>query len=257
MKILSNLIDLSPIEVKIYNYIVINAPDVVKMSIQKLAQETYTSTATVLRFCKKYGCSGFAEFKYVLKEELNISKDNPNLFFGNNSNDVLDFFQKQIFNDDFKKSIFEAAKLLSTKSLLIFVGMGNSNILCEYACLYFSYLFNLSFRIEDIVNYPFDYFPKELINNTCIVALSISGETRELLNYVTGYSKANCSLISITANANSTLANLSDVAITYTLPSIVNNNNNLTSQVPCMYIIERLATEVNNIRNGNYNAQNS
>lgn len=39
-------------------------------SIRELAHDTHVSTATVIRFCKKMGCSGFLELKYKLKYQI-------------------------------------------------------------------------------------------------------------------------------------------------------------------------------------------
>ena len=41
------------------------------MSIQTFAAAVSYSTATVLRFCKKLGYSGFAELKYTLRQQTN------------------------------------------------------------------------------------------------------------------------------------------------------------------------------------------
>ena len=55
-------------ETYVYNYVVKNTKKVLSESIRELANHTNVSTATVIRFCKKVGCSGFTELKYKLKE---------------------------------------------------------------------------------------------------------------------------------------------------------------------------------------------
>ena len=42
--------------------------------MQEVAQELYTSPASMIRFCKKLGFSGFSEFKAALKLELSKAK---------------------------------------------------------------------------------------------------------------------------------------------------------------------------------------
>jgi DNA-binding MurR/RpiR family transcriptional regulator len=44
------------------------------MRIRELADETYVSTATILRFCRKVNYEGFSEFKVKLKMQLNDFK---------------------------------------------------------------------------------------------------------------------------------------------------------------------------------------
>ena len=249
MTLFNNLPDLSDVELYIYNYILANSQSVTYMSIQKLAKATNTSTASILRFCRKFGCDGFSEFKFKLREEL--AKNNVNIQpeMGNDLHDIINFFQNQANSEEFKRSIQKAAAILENKDLILFVGMGSSNVMAEYGALYFSYIFNLSFRIEDLINYPIDYFPRSLSEKTCIICLSVSGETKDVISYIKNYHTANCSLISITGNRNSRLALLSDVCLSYSIPIVLREQSNLTSQAPSIYIIEKLAREVEKLRN--------
>lgn len=59
----NKLSNLSAVELHIYNYIMSNTKFVANMTIHELAKHTNTSTASILRFCKKYNCAGFSEFK--------------------------------------------------------------------------------------------------------------------------------------------------------------------------------------------------
>ena len=61
---------LSRPELDILKYAYENTEQVLDSSIQELAAQVSYSPATILRFCKKAGYSGFAEFKYALRAEL-------------------------------------------------------------------------------------------------------------------------------------------------------------------------------------------
>ncbi len=56
---------LSNNELNVLKYVYEHSDEVLDMSIQTLAAQTSYSSATILRFCKKLGYSGFAEFKYA------------------------------------------------------------------------------------------------------------------------------------------------------------------------------------------------
>ena len=43
---------LNATETSIYQYVIKNIPDVIKMSVRDLAKATHVSTATVVRFCQ-------------------------------------------------------------------------------------------------------------------------------------------------------------------------------------------------------------
>lgn len=62
--------NLTQSELTVLRYIDSHQPEIIKMSIQQLAAENYTSTATVLRLCKKLRLDGYAELKYLIKNTL-------------------------------------------------------------------------------------------------------------------------------------------------------------------------------------------
>lgn len=65
-------------ELSIFRYIDSHQESVIKMSIQELAKHNYTSTATILRLCKKLGLDGYSELKYLLKN-TSIKNAQPDL----------------------------------------------------------------------------------------------------------------------------------------------------------------------------------
>ena len=60
----------SKTEKEIAEYITKNHREIVNMSIQELANNTYTSTTTIIRFCKKLGFNGYREFKVQFSQDL-------------------------------------------------------------------------------------------------------------------------------------------------------------------------------------------
>ena len=59
--------NLNDTETNIYQYIIKNLESVLKMSVRELAEKTFVSTATIVRFCQKLDCDGFVEFKTKLR----------------------------------------------------------------------------------------------------------------------------------------------------------------------------------------------
>ena len=58
---------LSRHELNVLKYVYEHTESVLDLSIRELSERVSYSPATVLRFCKKLGYSGFAEFKYALR----------------------------------------------------------------------------------------------------------------------------------------------------------------------------------------------
>ncbi|GBD80526.1 putative RpiR family transcriptional regulator [Tetragenococcus halophilus subsp. halophilus] len=68
----------SNIEYVLLEYIISAKSKVIHMQAAELAQDTYTSPASVTRLSQKLGFSGFNEFKFFLKQEVNERKTNHN-----------------------------------------------------------------------------------------------------------------------------------------------------------------------------------
>ena len=57
---------LNAFEFKVYNYVIKNHQQtVIYMTVRELAEACDVSTATILRFCKKMNCSGYANSKPI------------------------------------------------------------------------------------------------------------------------------------------------------------------------------------------------
>ena len=233
--------DLNETDIEVYKAIISDVNAVASMSIRELAEKSHTSTASVLRFCKKFRCTGFSEFKIYLSAYLESLKEEKEVKTLDFESELLNFLartQDKFFEDKFD----EAVHLLMEKELIIFIGVGSSNVVAEY----FSSLFNMAIRIEDPSNYPINYLSTELAKKMCIVALSVSGETTEIIQYLNHLNLSESSVIGITSSSNSTLSKLADIAITYNISLEKINEADITTQIPAMYIIEKLAKTVRN-----------
>lgn len=73
---LQNTENMSDIEKQIAKYILDNGEKVVKMTARELAEATYTSSSSVLRFCDHIDDKGFFDFKLQLSRELNDARQN-------------------------------------------------------------------------------------------------------------------------------------------------------------------------------------
>lgn len=65
---IKQLQSLNELEMEVYQYIIQHQNAIPYMRIRELAAEAHVSTTTILRFCRKIGCDGYAEFKLRMKE---------------------------------------------------------------------------------------------------------------------------------------------------------------------------------------------
>ena len=96
-------VELKPTEMAIYNYINANLDKVIYMRIRELADATYVSTTTILRFCKKFGCQGYADFKSQLYHYAKSIKENNTLIQSLDQTIFTEFLRNQIFKENLGK----------------------------------------------------------------------------------------------------------------------------------------------------------
>lgn len=233
--------ELTEIDFLIYNYIKDHITEVVYMRVRDLAKETHTSTASIVRFCKKFECAGFSEFKIrlnlYLKEYENIHRSSYDIM-------AIENFISRARDLHYQEKIKQAVKILMDKDLVLFLGMGSSNISAEYGALYFSSIFNMALRIEDPSNHPIKHLESNFGRQIAIIALSVSGETIEIIDYLNSLNLKESAVISITNSANSTIAKLSDLNIPYYITREQLDGADITTQIPAIFTIEYLAKEV-------------
>ncbi|MGX7417526.1 MurR/RpiR family transcriptional regulator [Carnobacterium gallinarum] len=237
--------DLTSFDLAIYKYIAEHSEAVTEMKIKDLADATHTSTTSILRFCKRFDCTGFAEFRIKLQIYLKEQHQLQTTSHIIDETTYIDFLHRT--NEPFFQSkIQEAVELLKGKELILFIGEGASNVMALYGSLYFSSIFNMALHIEDPSNHPVDFLSETLSDKVCIVALSVNGETPEIIDYISHLNFSKSAVLSITNSSKSTVAQLSDVNIPYYITREIKNTADITSQLPALYTIEYLAKAVGN-----------
>lgn len=222
------------LDYSIYNTVIRNGLRIVHMQIRELAAEAHVSTTSVVRFCKKCGCQGYAEFKLRYQESLQqeqiqtVPQENQNLVA----------FLEYSTSQEFRCAIDSAIQYLQAATQILVLGVGASGSLARFGAQIFCYAGYFSLYIGD----PFLPIFKSMTLNPVVVAVSFSGKTPETLNMAKSFLEAGCKLISITNSGDCPLARISDVNIAYYMPDLpFNGNCNLGSQLPVVYTLERLA----------------
>lgn len=69
-EIIKDQSNFSNAEKEVNHYVISNLESIQKMSVRELAKETFTTTTTIMRYCKKIGYRGFEDFKINIKNDL-------------------------------------------------------------------------------------------------------------------------------------------------------------------------------------------
>lgn len=224
----------SDLEYSLYNYIVHHLDKVIYMRIRDLAIETHVSTTTILRFCKKVDCEGFSEFKIKLKIYLDEQEDQT--AFTDGQSTITEFLERTLTHD-YQQKMVEIAQVIAKAQHVVFIGVGSSGILAEYGSRYFSGLKKFSLYIKD----PYLPIHGQYLEDSITIVLSVSGESRATLSQVNQFKQEGSIIVSITNKADSSIAKMSDYNLSYYVSQEFLGETNLTTQIPVIYLLERLA----------------
>ncbi len=240
---------LNELEMSVYQYVVLHQSAIPYMRIRELAAEAHVSTTTVLRFCKKLGCDGYAEFKLRLKEHVghqNVAQVPEDL-------SELKAFLERMESPAYQGKLDEAASMIARADRVLCVGVSNSGYIAQYAARYFSTFGKFSTALTD----PF-YPVWQLDDSSTTVALifSISGEVAQTIQITNQLKRHLCRIISITNTEKSTVAQLSDLNLAHYITMRRGKTNvdftqsqieaiiDYSTQAPALVVAETLAKRV-------------
>lgn len=212
-KILEVYKDLFDAEKKVAKYVLNHPKKVVDMVISEVAEETNTSEATIIRFCKKCNFDGFHHLKLqIAKEMINSETFKP-------SNDInLDNIHQSLFNiysnkvEELKQTISlidenvikEIINKIKNARMVEFAAVGNSiPVILDGV-----YKFN-QIGIPSVTSSIWEdqlSFAYTLTSDDVVIAVSNSGSSKRLITIVDVANNKNAVTICITAHPNSPLA---------------------------------------------------
>lgn len=228
---------LNELERGVYEFVIRNQSHVQYMRIRELASEAHVSTSTVLRFCSKMGCNGYAEFKLKLREYCNHQKDQIKL--PDDVTEIIDFLKKTV-TADFEDQLEELVEIIAHASNIFFVGSGMSGIVAKYGARYFSSMGKFCLYIDE-PHYPTE---SRMMKNALAIVFSVSGESQDTIRHLQRFKAQGCTVISVTNSENCTIARMSDYNIAYYITYRKIKIYDVTSQLPAICIIDRIGKKL-------------
>lgn len=230
-----NFNDLSDTDQAIYHYMSSNSDKIPYMRVREIANESHTSASSVMRFIRKLGYESFSEFKSYFRVEQGAMKQEE--VFA-----AFDVLNPERFSRDLEATLLSVSEKILDSENIIFFGMGSSGSMCEYAARRLAVLGCNSFALTD-PTYPLMSKLKNTSDNMLVV-LSVTGNTTEIVEIVNGFRRNDdTTIVAITSDINSTLGKMADYVLDYRVEiQRVNKYDDLTSQLPCLFLIESLTT---------------
>lgn len=252
-------------EKDIAQYILESKAQVKDMSITELAENTGASTATITRFSKKVGAKNFVELKMQITASNNSNGDKKvdNIFVNitNYYKEVLDNSQKLV---DKAKIIKLVDKIKSAEKIYVY-GIGSSGLTADEMRLR---LLRMGFNVSSITDSHLMRINSAIISeNDLVIAISISGQTKEIVESLKIAQNNGANTLLITSFENTEAAKYADLeALIYNI-AFIDQQRFINSQFSVVYLLDIICTillqdkEINNkygktvstiLKNSNY-----
>ncbi len=212
-------------EQEIMNFILENPKLVTEVTIEKLAELTYSSPSSIVRLCKKLGMKGYADFKIKLASEINtfetsgvrIRVDIP---FGPRAdkkevaNTLLNLHYQALmdtYNTIDLDYLQKVADVMRTADCVLLLGYGESLLIAEDFHLKLRRL-GISVFCEPLVGYT-NIYPKNKMKNQVALIVSHYADRVEARDWLREFRELNIKTVLLCANKNSPLLKMPDYLI--------------------------------------------
>lgn len=266
LKIRESFSDFSLLDQKIAAYILENQNQIIQISIKDIAAHCNTSQAAIVRFCKLLGLTGFKELKYELAADVlnsQRSKSEHLTFSDISKNDGIVSTVETIVANSIQ-SIAETKKLIDFEKLeyainlianaprVDFYGVGASGLVALDAQQKF-------IRIGKFCNAHSDphiqiTMAANLNPGDVAVAISYSGNTKDVWETVTAAKQAGAHVIAVTRyGTNNPLEALADITLYTTSPEMSIRSGSTSSRISQLALIDILFIGMASLNPDEYN----
>lgn len=225
VQVRSSLNKLSASENRIADY-VLNAPEsVLSGSVRELAQNNGVSEATVVRFLHHIGYAGLKDFKIAISEERVLDRGRIPDDFALRPSDTMHDIKCKVFSgcmealgdtlDLLDDAEFEkAVDVLARASYIEIFGIGGAAAAARSALHNFR---KIGIRVNYTASFNFEYMqPAHFDAGDAVIAISRSGETRDVVESVKIAKQKGAVVIAISDIGESSLSKLADCRLVAT-----------------------------------------
>lgn len=204
-RIAKNTNSLNKSDNEILSYCIRNNKKISEMTVQQVADELYTSPASVIRFCKKLGFSGFSEFKAALKVEI-FQGDRENTEESHPTDFLKDVHKTiQLIQEDTIDRILD--KIHESRRVEFYAAGSSRTVAAEFVK-----------RLQIIGKPAFWYDDSSLMNISArqttdrdlVIAISASGETSLVIAAANMARSRGAFIVSVTNLGSNTLSDMAD-----------------------------------------------
>src|SRR5699024_4212497 len=228
---------LSKTEKKVADYVTQHNEDLLNIHIQELADRIDVSVAAITRFCKKIGATSFVEFKILLRDAVEQTDDTHDAIKTVNQiyESVIKSTNSLTNIDEYKKA---CEWILNANHIHIF-GIGSSGLSAEELK---SRLSRMGFSVDTHTDSHAMIITSSILSKEdLLIAISSSGQTKEIIDGVEIAKRSQARVISITNYSETPLARNSDLMLYTSSIKPHQVKGFLNSQLSILYSLDVLS----------------
>lgn len=231
---------LSKTEKKVADYFIDEKENIIYQTLLEISKKIKVGEATIIRFVKKIGFSGFQELKLEIAKEYKPEYEEN---YENYINRIEANMVETITNTKallVQDNLNMALDLIMKSKRLYFYGVGASGLTANEAQSRFVRMGKMCISITD------NHFQR-IYSSTCsegdvIIAFSLSGNTKDIIESVKIAKKEKAKIIAITSYVLSSLSEISDCTLLTAGKENPLDGGSLCGRISQLYLIDLLCT---------------
>ena len=246
LKIKAIFNDFTPVEQKVAEFILENPSKVPAMSIKELAVASKSSDASVMRFCKALGFSGYRSFIVGLTLAIADNEEDAGLYTDIRPGDSVKSVVRNIFRNERQAltdtenilkttEVEKAVAILGSSEAVHFFGIGASGLVCLDAVQ--------KFRRIGVSSYAHTDFHDQLTSAALLgskdacVLFTYSGKTKEIQLILKLLKAQNCKIIAVTQLRKTNLLKGADVYLNVLTREVTMRSGATSSRIAMLRIV--------------------
>lgn len=249
LKIKAIFNDFTPVEQKVAEFILYNPSKVPAMSIKELAVASKSSDASVMRFCKALGFSGYRSFIVGLTLAIADNEEDTGLYTDIRPGDSVKSVIRNIFRNERQAltdtenilkttEVEKAVAILGSSEAVHFFGIGASGLVCLDAVQ--------KFRRIGVSSYAHTDFHDQLTSAALLgskdacVLFTYSGKTKEIQLILKLLKAQNCKIIAVTKLRKTNLLKGADVYLNVLTREVTMRSGATGSRIAMLSLVDIL-----------------
>lgn len=243
----------SNIEKAIAQYLLENQHQIKKASVRFIAEQTYTSPSSIMRFCQKLGFNGYTDFKEAYLEEIhylsshfqNIDANFP--FMPNDKNMIIANKIETLYVETIKDSLSllhhdhlqKAANILERAQNIFICSSGISKNIAD---IFRDNMMRIGKNVISFHGTSNAYYEASYCqNSSCFIIISYSGETQNIIKIASKLKKRKIPTICLTSFGQNTISSLCECHLYIsTRQKLISNLGNFAINISILYILDVL-----------------